>query len=173
MTYYALITNPRCELRAKAGLDALGIETYLPVGRKWSKPRHATSVVMRMRPAYPRYLFIAFPGYDTWQGLPRIDGVSRVVGSTACGPYPIPDSQIDRVRALEAAGDLNFNREPKTWLGGEYAIGELLRLTEGPFAGFTGTVVRSSTKRGVDLELMLFGRTTVTTAKIDDVRRAA
>ena len=172
MTYFALITNPRCELRAKAGLDALGIETYLPVGRKWSKPRHATSVVMRMRPAYPRYLFIAFPGHETWQGLPRIDGVSRVVAPQGV-PFPIPDSQIDRVRALEAAGDLNFNREPRTWKGGEYKKGEMLRTNSGTFQGFVGTVVRDNSAIDVKLHMMLFNRQVVVTLPIDDVRKVA
>ncbi len=172
LTWHLLWCNPRCERKVVMSLVEAGFCAYTPHGRKWSKPRHATGHICRNMPAYTRYVFLAFPEAPDWFTVRRTDGVHGAVAIEGV-PRELTPQQVAAVRIAEAAGDLNFNREPKTWLGGEYAIGELLRLTEGPFSGFTGTVVRSSTKRGVDLELMLFGRTTVTTAKIDDVRRAA
>lgn len=172
MTWHALVTNPKCERRAEAGLRELGITVYIPWGRIWSRPKRAPGVVMRLRPAFPRYIFVKVAAPGDIHSVRDVDGVEGVVSAEYI-PLAIPDWQIDRVRKAEAEGLLNFNREPKTWKGGEYEIGQSLTITGGPFAGFTGRVVRRSTKKGVDLETLLFGRATVTTVKLDDVKIAA
>lgn len=171
-TWFALITNPKCERRAEAGLNEIGVETYLPWGKIWSRPKRATGVVMRLRPAFARYLFIRFPGHDTWQGLPRIDGVEAVIASQG-SPLPIPEWQVLSTWARETNGLLDFNAGPKVSRKGEYLVGDEVTITAGPFAGFPGRVKRENGEKIVTIETMLFGRELVAKVPLDQVRKAA
>jgi transcription antitermination factor NusG len=170
MAWYALVCNPKCERRAEAGIEAKGFETYLPWGRIWSRPRRATGVVMRLRPAFARYLFVRCP--MGWPGFREIDGVEGFIG-TACGPLEIPEWQVLSTWAMERNGLLDFNSAPKTSRKGEYAAGDEVMITGGPFAGLTGIVSAGNDERRVSVELMLFGRHTVAMTPLDSVKRAA
>ncbi len=172
MTWFCLVTNPKCERRAEAGLRELGVTTYQPWGRIWSRPKRATGVVMRLRPVFPRYLFVDLAeGREPWFGIRRCDGVAGVV-SAAGAPLRLPEPEVLSIWAMETNSLLDFNADP-TVRAGEYQLGDQVRLTEGPFAGLMGTVRKTDDGREVEVEMLMFNRHTVTVAKVSNVRRAA
>lgn len=171
LTWYALVTNPKCERRAEAGLRERGLEVYLPWGRIWSRPKRATGVVMRLRPVFPRYIFIGCPR-GVWPDLSRIDGVEGVIAAQGL-PLEIPEWQVLSTWALETNGKLDFNAAPKVSRKGEYEAGDEVLITGGPFAGFLGVVSQANGEKTVSIETMMFGRHTVAVTPLDSVRRAA
>lgn len=176
MTWYALITNPKCERRADAGLRAANIATFLPQGAIWTKPRRAPDLVCRNRLVMPRYLFISFDGAPRWDVVRRTDGIAGVVGA-AGRPLPIAPAPLESLFQRQFVGALNFNAPPRRkrgWKPGHYDRGVKLEIRGGPLEGFIGTVVRPSGKVEVDVEVLLFGgRGTVTRVSLDDVKVAA
>jgi transcriptional antiterminator NusG len=89
-----------------------------------------------------------FPGYllvrcqmddDSWYVVRNTPGVTGFVGQGRLGQKPVPLARKEVETFLAAKGDgapTPSKRAPKL----EYEIGESVRVKEGPFADFTGTV---------------------------------
>ncbi|KGP72505.1 transcription termination/antitermination protein NusG [Pontibacillus yanchengensis] len=105
-----------------------------------------------------------FPGYvlaemvmtdDSWYVVRNTPGVTGFVGSTGSGSKPIPllDEEIEavlkRMGMDEPVHDIDFE------------IKESVRVTEGPFADFTGTIEHIDLdKQKVKVHVNMFGRET-------------
>lgn len=105
-----------------------------------------------------------FPGYvlvhmamtdDTWhlvKGVPRVAGF---IGGTENRPMPISDREaneiIQQVTASSDAPKMKFT----------FAPGELVRIIDGPFADFNGTVEDANFEKAkLRVSVTIFGRST-------------
>jgi transcription termination/antitermination protein NusG len=111
-----------------------------------------------------------FPGYllvrcemadDSWYVVRNTPGVTGFVGQGRLGQKPTPLSRKEVETFLSAKGDgaaQPTKRKPKL----EYEIGESVRVKEGPFADFTGTVTEINMDH-LKLKVLvnIFGRETL------------
>ncbi len=104
-----------------------------------------------------------FPGYvlirmvmndDTWHLVKNIDKVSGFVGGTPNNPAPISDQ--------EAAYMLGETEEgiKRTKTKSSFSEGESVKVIEGPFANFVGTIDEVSAKGKIKVSVSIFGRPT-------------
>ena len=111
-----------------------------------------------------------FPGYllvrcemddETWFCIRNTPGVTGFVGQTHKGQRPTPLSRREVETFLSAKGDGSEapkRKAPKM----EYEVGESVRVKEGPFADFNGTVAEINTDH-LKLKVLvnIFGRETL------------
>lgn len=134
--WYACYTRGRAEKKVGDLLPRYGIETYLPLvvrARQW-----ADRVKQVNWPLFPSYVFARFSLDDVGRVL-RTPGVATVV--RLGGEYvPIEDSEIANIRrfaeALAQCG--SESAQPATYI----AVGERVRVIQGPFEGVEGLVIR-------------------------------
>lgn len=106
-----------------------------------------------------------FPGYvlaemvmtdDSWYVVRNTPGVTGFVGSTGSGSKPIPLLPEEAETVLKRMG---MNEQPKTEVNLE--VKESVKVTDGPFANFTGTIEYIDTdKQKVKVHVNMFGRET-------------
>lgn len=106
-------------------------------------------------PLFAGYIFIHFDlKTGRWHELFDIYGVTGMY-ITAGLPAAIDEQKITRIRALEVGGAIPLATPVEQLL---VAIGDEVKVEEGPFAGFSGTVQElDESKRRVLLELLVFG----------------
>lgn len=110
-----------------------------------------------------------FPGYvlikmvmtdDTWHLVRNIRGVTGFVGS-ANKPIPLTEEEV-----------IAMGME-KHEVVVRYRKGDTVRILDGPFAGFTGTVdAIEPDKNRVSLLVSMFGRETAVDLELDEVEAA-
>jgi transcriptional antiterminator NusG len=112
-----------------------------------------------------------FPGYllvrcqmddDSWYCIRNTPGVTGFVGQNKQGQKPTPLSRREVQTFLAAKGDgtggLPTRKKPKL----EYEVGESVRVKEGPFADFAGTVAEiNADHMKLKVLVNIFGRETL------------
>ncbi|HAP76646.1 MAG TPA: transcription termination/antitermination protein NusG [Acidimicrobiaceae bacterium] len=112
-----------------------------------------------------------FPGYllvrcqmddDSWYCIRNTPGVTGFVGQTKHGQKPTPLSRREVQTFLAAKGDgtggMPSRKKPKL----EYEVGESVRVKEGPFADFAGTVAEiNADHMKLKVLVNIFGRETL------------
>ncbi|MDR1855382.1 MAG: transcription/translation regulatory transformer protein RfaH, partial [Azoarcus sp.] len=130
MHWYLIHTKPRQEKIALENLERQGYRCYLPLYRK-EKLRQRVLTVSN-EPLFPRYLFINLGDSETdqsWRPIRSTKGVSRMV-AFGNEPAKVDDALIDLLKQQEES--LQGQLEPL------FKPGELVKITEGPFAGIEG-----------------------------------
>ncbi|EGU40825.1 transcription antitermination protein NusG [Vibrio ichthyoenteri ATCC 700023] len=105
-----------------------------------------------------------FPGYvlvqmimndESWHLVRSVPRVMGFIGGTSDRPAPITDKEADAIlNRLEKASEAP---RPRTM----YEAGEVVRVTDGPFADFNGTVEEVDyVKSRVKVSVSIFGRAT-------------
>jgi transcriptional antiterminator NusG len=119
-----------------------------------------------------------FPGYvlvemimddDSWYVVRHTPGVTKFVGSQK-KPIPAKDSEIKRIllRNQPAAGG---PAAPKVEI--DLKVGEVVRITSGPFADFEGTVTEvSPEKERLKASVSIFGRETPVELAFNQVQKS-
>ncbi|AIL33368.1 transcription termination/antitermination protein NusG [Basilea psittacipulmonis] len=108
------------------------------------------------RRIYPGYVFIEMElNDDTWHLVRSTNRVTGFLGGSTNRPTPISKVEINKILAqMEEGGE---KPRPKVL----FEVGETLRVKEGPFADFNGTVEEVSyDKNKVRVMTMIFGRPT-------------
>ena len=105
-----------------------------------------------------------FPGYvlveivmtdDSWYVVRNTPGVTGFVGSSGSGSKPTPLLPEEVVVILKRMG------VTETRVDADYEIGETVRVKEGPFANFTGSVEEmDKDKAKLKVLVNMFGRDT-------------
>jgi len=131
--WYALQTRARHEKVVEQRLQERGVTTFLPMiteVHRWSDRKKKVQL-----PLFSCYLFakLAPTKVDRLRVL-RVDGIFNFVGGKGEG-MPIPDSQIDAVRAL-VDGDLPWSSHPFL------KIGQRVRIRSGALDGVEGILVK-------------------------------
>jgi transcription termination/antitermination protein NusG len=90
--------------------------------------------------------------------IKKIQGVTGFVGSTG-GLKPQPISQEEAKSILQKTGEIKADRAVRTRQS--FAVGELVRIVDGPFDTFTGNIEEVNLEKG-KLRVMvgIFGRAT-------------
>jgi transcriptional antiterminator NusG len=104
-----------------------------------------------------------FPGYilvememtdDTWYMIKNITGVTGFVGAGS-RPIPLKGDEIDTI--LKQAKDAKEKPTPKVM----FEKGESVRVVEGPFMNFNGTIEEANAGKGkIKVMISIFGRAT-------------
>ncbi|SDI91188.1 MULTISPECIES: transcription termination/antitermination protein NusG [Alteribacillus] len=116
-----------------------------------------------------------FPGYvivemvmtdDSWYVVRNTPGVTGFVGSAGAGskPTPLLPDEVDNI--LRQMGE----SEPKAEV--DFALKESVKVKEGPFADFTGTIEDINTeKQKVKVHVNMFGRETPVELEFNQVEK--
>ena len=107
------------------------------------------------RKSFPGYILIETELTDeTWYLIKSIPGVTGFVGAGA-RPLPLQASEIEMI--LKQAKDAKDKPTPKV----VFEKGESVRVTDGPFTNFNGTVEEVNLAKGkVKVMISIFGRAT-------------
>lgn len=105
-----------------------------------------------------------FPGYvlvqmdmndDTWHLVKEVPKVMGFVGGSSDKPAPITDREAEKI--LQRVQDGVEKPRPKVL----FESGEVVRVTEGPFADFNGVVEEVNyEKNRLRVAVLIFGRST-------------
>lgn len=116
-----------------------------------------------------------FPGYvlvqmemneGTWHLVKDTSRVLGFIGGTAAKPAPITDREADVI--LRRVADGSDKPKPKTL----FEPGEVVRVTDGPFADFTGVVEEVNYEKSrVHVAVLIFGRPTPVELEFSQVEK--
>jgi transcription termination/antitermination protein NusG len=117
-----------------------------------------------------------FPGYvlvqmelddDTWHLVKETPRVMGFIGGKADNPAPITDKEADLI--LQRVHDSEEAPRPKTM----FEPGETVRVTDGPFNDFNGTVEEVNyDKSKLRVAVSIFGRATPVELEFTQVEKA-
>lgn len=116
-----------------------------------------------------------FPGYvliqmemndDTWHLVKETPRVMGFIGGTADKPAPITQREVDAIlNRLEETVDKPSHKTV-------YEPGELVRVVDGPFNDFTGTVEEVNYEKSrVRVAVLIFGRSTPVELEFSQVEK--
>ena len=140
--WFAVYTAPNHEKRVAEMITTREIETFLPLYRTTRQWKKRPPVTLEL-PLFPSYLFVRVAHRERGPVL-STPGVLSFVGNGKHA-VSVPDCEIDALRS----GIEQYPAEPHSCL----AVGESVRVTSGPFAGYTGTLVRNKTGARVVLTI--------------------
>lgn len=105
-----------------------------------------------------------FPGYvlvqmelndETWHLVKEVPRVLGFIGGTSDRPAPITDAEADAI--LNRVEEGATKPRPKVL----FEVGEVVRVTEGPFKDFNGVVEEVSYEKSkLRVSVLIFGRST-------------
>ena len=108
-----------------------------------------------------------FPGYvlikmvysdDTWHVVKNIRGVTSFVGTSSNDPIPLSEDEVYAMGVEKKEIIVN------------YAVGDIVRILDGPLSSFTGTVESIEIdKNAVNVIVSMFGRETSVEFELDQV----
>ena len=117
-----------------------------------------------------------FPGYvlvememndDTWHLVKNTNKVTGFVGGTATKPAPIPQREVDAIMQQMREGV--EKPKPKVL----FEVGEAVRVKEGPFTDFHGSVEEVNyDKNKLRVSVSIFGRATPVELDFSQVEKA-
>lgn len=140
--WYAVYTIPRHEKRLAERFTARSIEHFLPVYRAQRRWKDGSRVNLDL-PLFPNYIFVHICAQQRPSVL-AVPGTLTIVGNRR-EPAALLDSEIE---ALRKAADPT-KVEPHPYL----VVGQRARITNGPFAGMEGVLLRK--KNGLRVVLTL------------------
>ena len=156
--WYAGYTAARHEKRVAEHLSQRGVEHFLPLFEtihRWNNGRHRVRL-----PLFPGYIFVRIALQERLRVL-EVPGFVRLVGFSGL-PYPLPETDINRMRDALTAGVL---AEPYPYL----TIGARVEIRNGPLEGMTGILVRRQNRYRVVLSVDLIQRSMAVEVDANDV----
>ena len=160
--WYVIHTQTGAENKAKVNLmsraEAAGMTTavqqvYIPTERV-SEVKAGKKKISE-RKFFPGYILVQMElTDDTWYLVKNTPGISGFVGS---GRTPIPLSEDEVNQILRQQEEKTSKPKPKV----EFTSGESVRVKEGAFANFNGTIEEINPNRGkLKVMVTIFGRQT-------------
>lgn len=119
------------------------------------------------RKFFPSYVLIEMAMNDqVWHFINQVPGVLKFVGGKNAKPTPISRQEVDRILHRVESGEKR--PQPKVL----YEVGEVIRVTDGPFSDFDGVVEDINyDKSRVKVSVSIFGRTTPVELSFDQVQK--
>ena len=115
---------------------------------------------------FPGYVLIKMIMNDrTWHLVKNTDKVSGFVGGTTNNPSPISDEEAEYMLGQVEGGV----KKPRTSFS--FSEGDSVKVTEGPFATFVGTVEAVSEKGKLKVNVSIFGRPTPVELDVSQVEK--
>ena len=111
------------------------------------------------RKLYPGYVFVKMVYSDnTWHAIRGVRGVSGFVGPSGDDPIPLTEDEVYEMGVEKREIVVN------------YSVGDSVRILDGPFSSFTGTVEAIEIdKNSVSVVVTMFGRETSVEFELDQV----
>ena len=111
------------------------------------------------RKLYPGYVFVKMVySDDTWHVIRSVRGVSGFVGTSGNDPIPLTEDEVYEMGVEKREIVVN------------YSVGDTVRILDGPFSSFTGTVEAIEVeKNSVSVVVTMFGRETSVEFELDEV----
>ena len=111
------------------------------------------------RKLYPCYVFVKMVySDDTWHVIRNIRGVTGFVGPAGSDPVPLTDEEVYQMGVEKREIVVN------------YAVGDTVRILDGPFSSFTGVVENIDIENNtVSVVVSMFGRETPVEFELDQV----
>lgn len=114
--------------------------------------------ISKERNFYPGYIMVeANLAGEVSHIIKSVAGVIGFLGETRNGdPLPLRPSEVNKL--LGKVDELSANPQMDSI---QYEVDEVVKMVDGPFSGFNGTVVSVNKDKGkVELEVSMFGRMT-------------
>ena len=111
------------------------------------------------RKLYPGYVFVKMVySDDTWHVIRNVRGVSGFVGASGNEPLPLSEEEVYQMGVEKKEIVVN------------YAVGDTVRILDGPLSSFTGTVESIDVEQNaVNVIVSMFGRETSVEFELDQV----
>ena len=111
------------------------------------------------RKLYPGYVFVKMVySDDTWHVIRNVRGVAGFVGASGSDPFPLSDEEVYEMGVEKREIVVN------------YAVGDTVRILDGPLSSFTGVVEAMEVdKNSVSVIVSMFGRETPVEFELDQV----
>ncbi len=111
------------------------------------------------RKVYPGYVLVKMVySDDTWHVIRNIRGVTGFVGSSSNDPTPLTEDEVYQMGVEKREIVVN------------YAVGDTVRILDGPLSSFTGVVEDIEVeKNAVSVIVSMFGRETAVEFELDQV----
>ena len=120
------------------------------------------------RKFYPGYVVVEMEmDDDTWHLVKNTAKVTGFVGGTATKPTPISEKEVAKIMQQMQEGV--EKPKPKVL----YEVGEMVRVKEGPFTDFNGTVEDINYEKSkLRVAVTIFGRSTPVELEFSQVEKA-
>ena len=111
------------------------------------------------RKVYPGYVLVKMVySDDTWHVIRNVRGVTGFVGSSSNDPTPLTEEEVYAMGVEKKEIIVN------------YAVGDTIRILDGPLSSFTGTVETIEVeKNAVSVIVSMFGRETPVEFELDQI----
>ena len=111
------------------------------------------------RKVYPGYVLVKMVySDDTWHVIRNVRGVTGFVGTSSNDPTPLTDDEVYAMGVEKKEIIVN------------YAVGDTVRILDGPLSSFTGRVENIEVDNNrVDVVVSMFGRETSVEFELDQV----
>lgn len=104
--WYVVYTVPRREMATRDKLLRAGFEVYLPLGKKWIKPRHVKAEREVQVAIFPGYMFVAIEACPRWYQLLQVDGVGGILTNNE-RPVRARSELVDALRYAQDCGEFD------------------------------------------------------------------
>ena len=111
------------------------------------------------RKVYPGYVLVKMVySDDTWHVIRNVRGVTGFVGTSSNDPTPLSEEEVYEMGVEKREIVVN------------YAVGDTVRILDGPLSSFTGTVESIEVeKNAVSVIVSMFGRETPVEFELDQI----
>ena len=111
------------------------------------------------RKVYPGYVLVKMVySDDTWHVIKNVRGVAGFVGASGNDPFPLTEDEVYEMGVEKREIVVN------------YAVGDTVRILDGPLSSFTGVVENLEVdKNSVSVIVSMFGRETPVEFELDQV----
>ena len=111
------------------------------------------------RKVYPGYVLVKMAySDDTWHVIRNVRGVTGFVGTSSNDPTPLTEEEVYEMGVEKREIVVN------------YAVGDTVRILDGPLSSFTGTVETIEVeKNAVSVIVSMFGRETPVEFELDQI----
>ncbi len=145
---------------AKEGMEDMFGEIYLPINKVIGAGKDPNRVSERK--FFPSYLLIQMILNDeTWSLVKNTPKVTYFVGYKN-RPQAVPEREVERIKKKEAGGATQAVEKV------QFQIGDLVKVTNGPFQDFTGVIDEVDDDK-LRVLINIFGRETPVELGPDDV----
>jgi len=183
MTWYCIRTNIKCEQKALREIRALGFEVYLPEYKVERFNRRKRVSVVNTLCLFPRYMFVEVPSAGDLGRIKGCNGVEEFLPGRPLEPQPVPTADVLALRKAQADLKLDDTDEARRHRG-ETTRNTLaamrrrlknkrVRITDGPFATFPGTVEKIHSLERLRVMIEIFGRPTPVELEVDQFEELA
>lgn len=156
--WLAAYITPRHEKAVVRQLGVRHVESFLPLYTSVRRWKNGCRVAVE-QPLFPGYVFVHVPRRQ-WVEVLEVPGVISIV-SSGRQPAALPTQEIESLRA----GLPRRQYEPHPYI----AVGDKVRIVEGPFADMTGILVRKKNLFRVVLTLELIMQSVAVEIGVDEI----